>query len=128
LSFPNIGNLSLFLEHALFTSHSFLLLFATIFSTASFSMDSVPIAYVPTLNERLDFLRKGSDTDILALVDSVSELRTCLPQACNDFQSRHPSEKHQAFQGSLSHVVPSIEIELNQKPPSVRWEQFGEQE
>jgi len=33
-----------------------------------------------TLNERLDFLRKASDIVIFALVDSISELWTCLPQ------------------------------------------------
>ena len=42
-------------------------------------MASVSIAYVPTLNERLDFLRKASDTVISALVDSISELWNCLP-------------------------------------------------
>ena len=42
-------------------------------------MASVPIDYVPTLNERLDFLRKASDTVISSLVDSISELWTCLP-------------------------------------------------
>jgi hypothetical protein len=46
-------------------------------------MASVPIDYVPTLKERSDFLRKAFDTDIFALVDSISELWTlwtCLPQ------------------------------------------------
>jgi hypothetical protein len=46
----------------------------------SSSVASAPIAYVPTLNERLDFLRKASDTVIFSLVDSISELWTCLPQ------------------------------------------------
>jgi ATP-dependent helicase YprA (DUF1998 family) len=43
-------------------------------------MASVSIAYVPTLKERLDFLRKASDSNIFALVDSIPELWTCLPQ------------------------------------------------
>jgi len=43
-------------------------------------MASVPFDYVPTLNERLDFLRKASDMVIFALVDSIPELWTCLPQ------------------------------------------------
>jgi hypothetical protein len=43
-------------------------------------MASMPIAYVLTLNEWLDFLRKASDRDIFALVDSISELSNCLPQ------------------------------------------------
>jgi hypothetical protein len=43
-------------------------------------MAFVSIAYVPTLTEGLDFLRKASDTNILALVNSISELWTCLPQ------------------------------------------------
>ncbi|KDR79157.1 hypothetical protein GALMADRAFT_63303 [Galerina marginata CBS 339.88] len=38
------------------------------------------ISYVPTLTERLDFLRKVPDAVIFALVDSISELSTCLPQ------------------------------------------------
>ena len=42
-------------------------------------MASVYIANVPTLNERLDFLRKAPDTVISALVDSISELWNCLP-------------------------------------------------
>src|ERR1700678_1944802 len=46
----------------------------------SSSMASVPVDYVPTLNKRLDFLRKASDTVIFALVDSIRELWTCLPQ------------------------------------------------
>ena len=43
-------------------------------------MASVSIDYVPSLNERLDFLRKASDMVIFALVDSILELWTCLPQ------------------------------------------------
>jgi len=43
-------------------------------------MASAPVDYVPTLNERLDFLRKASNTVISALVDSIPELWTCLPQ------------------------------------------------
>ena len=35
-------------------------------------MASAPIAYVPTLNERLDFLRKASEAAIFALAYSIS--------------------------------------------------------
>ena len=176
-------------------------------------MASVPIDYVPNLNERLDFLRKASDTDISALVDSIPELWTCLPQdylrelealdhmiclrsslVCwavskgrivpREMQLRSiladqrgrdnlisagtgsgktfpialctllddpakkkvtivvsPLKQLQKSQanacirkesgvsgGSLSHVVPNIEIESNQTPPSVYFEQFGAQE
>ena len=44
-------------------------------------MDSVPaIDYVPTLHERLDFLRKASAMILSVLVNSILELWTCLPQ------------------------------------------------
>ena len=43
-------------------------------------MASASIAYVQTLNERLHFLRKASDSVIFALVDSISDLWTSLPQ------------------------------------------------
>ena len=36
------------------------------------SMASAPIAYVPTLNERSDFLRKASEAAIFALAYSIS--------------------------------------------------------
>jgi len=44
-------------------------------------MDSVlAIDYVPTLHERLNFLRKASATSLSVLVSSIPELWTCLPQ------------------------------------------------
>ena len=44
-------------------------------------MDSVlAIDYVPTLHERLNFLRKASATTLSVLVSSILELWTCLPQ------------------------------------------------
>ena len=47
----------------------------------SSSMDSLPtIDYVPTIHERLDFLRKASATTLSVLVNSIPELWTCLPQ------------------------------------------------
>ena len=68
LSFPNIGNRVVFLERTQSCS------------SLALTMASAPIAYVPSLKEWLDFLSKASDTVISDLVDSNSELWTCLPQ------------------------------------------------
>ena len=43
-------------------------------------MASASFDYVLTLDERLEFFRKASPTAIFALIDSIPELRTGLPQ------------------------------------------------
>ena len=62
-------------------------------------MDSAPNYDVPTLHERLDFLRKASETVISTLVDSIPELRTCLPQ--DYIRGLGPSDRTICLRSSL---------------------------